>query len=234
MAGHRIAGHLASTTEDQEVATIEETTNTDPRHHHPVVVTDDQIGAMVRREDIMDYPRPLQMADIRFLLSRDMGLMAWTGDGEDHPIHPLVLLLLLQMPMAAIRISLVMVLKARHAGVGNLMIGMRDGVRGTRVTRVMVVGIRILIITSSSGIVARIERGRMVLGGGLRRGRGRGGMGGRGVGVRREGGMGGGMVGVVVGVGEKERGIITIFIVGGRNAGFIVGRRIACCGGEFE
>ena len=57
-------------------------------------------------------------------------------------------------------------------------------------------------------------------------------MGGRGVGVRRGGGMGGGM-GVVV-VGEKERGIITIFIVGGRNAGFIVGRRIACCGGEFE
>jgi hypothetical protein len=40
-------------------------------------------------------------------------------------------------------------------------------------------------------------------------------------------------MGVVV-VGEKERGIITIFIVGGRNAGFIVGRRIACCGGEFE
>jgi hypothetical protein len=182
--GRRTAGHLASTTEDQEVATIEETTNTDPRRHHPVVVTDDQIGAMVRREDIMDYPRPLQMADIRFLLYRDMGLMAWTGDEEDHPIHPLVLLLLLRVPMAAIRISLVMVLKARHGGVGNLMIGMRDGVRGTRVTRVKVVDIRILIIISSSGIVARIERGRMVLGGGLRRGRGRGGMAGRGVGVR--------------------------------------------------
>jgi hypothetical protein len=213
---------------------IEETTNTDPRRHHRVV-TDDQIGAMVRREDIMDCLRRRQMADIRFLLSRDMGLMAWTGD-EDPLINPLVLLLSLRMPMAAIRISLVMVLKARHAGVGNLMIGMRDGVRGTRVTRVKVVGIRILIIiiiiSSSSGIVARIERGRMVLGGGLRRGRGRGGMGGRGVGVRRGGGMGGGM-GVVV-VGEKERGIITIFIVGGRNAGFIVGRRIACCGGEFE
>jgi hypothetical protein len=234
MAGRRTAGHRASTTEDQEVATIEETTNTDPRHHHRVV-TDDQTGAMVRREDIMDCPRRRQMADIRFLLSRDMGLMAWTGD-EGDPIHPLVLLLLLRVPMAAIRISLVMVLKVRHGGVGNLMIGMRDGVRGTRVTRVMVVvDIRILIITSSSsGIVARIERGRMV-GGGLRRGRGRGGMGGRGVGVRRGGGMGGGMVVVVVVVvGEKERGIITIFIVGGRNARFIVGRRIACCGGEFE
>jgi hypothetical protein len=45
--------------------------------------------------------------------------------------------------------------------------------------------------------------------------------------------MGGGMV-VVVGVGEKERGIITIFIVGGRNARFIVGWRIACCVGQFE
>ena len=176
----------------------------------------------MRREDIMDYPRRRQMADIRFLLSRDMDLMAWTGD-EDPLINPLVLLLLLRMPMAAIRISLVMAPKARHGAVGNLMIGMRDGVRGTRVTRVMVVGIRILIIitSSSSGIVARIERGRMVLGGGLRRGRGRGGMGGQGVGVRRGGGMGGGM-GVV---GEKERGIITIFIVGGR---------IACCGGQFE
>lgn len=186
----------------------------------------------MRREDIMDYPRRRQMADIRFLLSRDMDLMAWTGD-EDPLINPLVLLLLLRMPMAAIRISLVMVLKARHGGVGNLMIGMRDGVRGTRVTRVKVVDIRILIIiNSSSGIVARIERGRMV-GGGLRRGRGRGGMGGRGVGVRRGGGMGGGMV-VVVGVEEKERETITIFIVGGRNARFIVGRRIACCGGQFE
>jgi hypothetical protein len=39
---------------------------------------------------------------------------------------------------------------------------------------------------------------------------------------------------VGVGVEEKERGTITIFIVGGRNARFIVGRRIACCGGQFE
>jgi hypothetical protein len=232
MAGRRTVDHRASTTEDQEVAMIEETTNTDPRRHHRVV-TDDQIGAMVRREDITDCLRRRQMADIRFLLSRDMGLMAWTGD-EDPLINPLVLLLLLRMPMAAIRISLVMAPKARHGAVGNLMIGMRDGVRGTRVTRVKVVDIRILIIiSSSSGIVARIERGRMVPGGGLRLGRGRGGMGGRGVGVRRGGGMGGGMV-VGVGVEEKERGTITIFIVGGRNARFIVGRRIACCGGQFE
>ena len=54
----------------------------------------------MRREDIMDYPRRRQMADIRFLLSRDMDLMAWTGD-EDPLINPLVLLLSLKVCAAA-------------------------------------------------------------------------------------------------------------------------------------